>query len=105
MFFGKFKSNDSRESKLIPMGILMMVLLLGNFTEARAQFTGISDIGHSYQADARGGTETSIGDTGLCTSGNPHLPQPRNSPSLIPRSIQFSSTTNGLISGTQVILM
>lgn len=74
MVFGKFKSNDSRESKLIPMGILMMVLLLGNFSEARAQFTGISDIGHSYQADARGGTETSIGDTGLA-----HIRQPASS--------------------------
>ena len=55
----------------LPYCALIGALLFGNISSARAQLTGISEIGHSYQADARGGTETSIGDTGLA-----HIRQP-----------------------------
>ena len=38
---------------------------------AFGQLDGVSEVGHSYQSDARGGTETAIGDTGLA-----HVRQP-----------------------------
>ena len=71
MFFETLKLINSSRLSWLPYGVLMGVMLFGNISSARAQLTGISEIGHSYQADARGGTETSIGDTGLA-----HIRQP-----------------------------
>ena len=63
-FFETLKLIKFLRLSWLAYGVLMGVLLFGNISSARAQLTGISEIGHSYQADARGGTETSIGDTG-----------------------------------------
>ncbi|MEY4190208.1 MAG: hypothetical protein RIR17_944 [Planctomycetota bacterium] len=51
------------------LGILF--LIFGEWNKAFAQLDGVSEVGHSYQSDARGGTETAIGDTGLA-----HVRQP-----------------------------
>jgi long-subunit fatty acid transport protein len=49
--------------------VLLTVLLFPS--PARAQLDGISELGHSYQSDARGGCEVAIGDTALA-----HVRQP-----------------------------
>ena len=71
MFFETLKLIKFLRLSWLTYGVLLGVLLFGNISSALAQLTGISEIGHSYQADARGGTETSIGDTGLA-----HIRQP-----------------------------
>lgn len=53
------------------LGLLTIAALGLGLSHARAQLDGLSEIGHSYQSDARGGCETSIGDTALA-----HVRQP-----------------------------
>lgn len=52
------------------MLVLPAVLLLRPLPAA-AQLNGVSEVGHSYQSDARGGCEVAIGDTALA-----HVRQP-----------------------------
>jgi len=51
--------------------IWTIVTFLWSCAPVLAQLDGISEIGHSYQSDARGGCEVSIGDTALA-----HVRQP-----------------------------
>ena len=73
MVCGKLEIINAQKIKCVSFAILV-IILFGNSSQVCAQLTGISEIGHSYQADARGGTETSIGDTGLA-----HIRQPASS--------------------------
>ncbi len=51
--------------------ILVLVLLVVSQPQARAQLNGLEELGHSYQADARGGCEVAVGDTGLAQIRQP----------------------------------
>jgi len=59
------------QTLLLLITCLAPIQLLFAVEPALAQLDGISEIGHSYQSDARGGCETSIGDTALA-----HVRQP-----------------------------
>lgn len=56
-------------SRLIPIAAACSVVCAAG--PADAQLDGLSEIGHSFQSDARGGSEVSIGDTALA-----HVRQP-----------------------------
>lgn len=49
----------------------ILVLWVVSQPQARAQLNGLEELGHSYQADARGGTEVAVGDTGLAQIRQP----------------------------------
>jgi len=51
--------------------IFLLVLSVVSQSEARAQLNGLEELGHSYQADARGGTEVAVGDTALAQIRQP----------------------------------
>lgn len=52
-------------------GLLLLVLWVVSQPKAAAQLNGLEELGHSYQADARGGTEVAVGDTGLAQIRQP----------------------------------
>ncbi len=56
---------------LLLLGAALSVGFTTFSAPAHAQLNGISEVGHSYQSDARGGCETPIGDTALA-----HVRQP-----------------------------
>src|SRR5690606_16434313 len=65
--------------------IILMITLWSFLAQpAQAQLDGISELGHSYQSDARGGCETSIGDTALA-----HVRQPASV--LLQKTSKFDS--------------
>ncbi len=61
-------------ARLLPVLNFFLLAMLPVFvvgSPASAQLNGVSEVGHSFQSDARGGCEVAIGDTGLA-----HVRQP-----------------------------